>query len=137
VFDPDLDLPRQQPRSLTEQEIGQAQRLIINPMLGMLGWLLGVMTINYALRWHEPGLCWIALLMFMISICLIQFHCLDCGITGWFVTGRRHACPPVVRRAQEGVRPRFGIGARNQIRAWVWSFGFVALVYLMFLLARH
>jgi hypothetical protein len=137
LYDRDLDLPRQPAPTLSEQDIGRAQRVVVNPMLAILGGLLGLVVIRYALRYGEPGFFWISVLVFLISGCLIQFHCLDCGATGWLSTARRHACPSVISRSAD-VRPaglRLGVGA--QIRVWAWFLGVVALCYLVLSLARR
>jgi hypothetical protein len=36
----------------------------------------------------------------LVALPLLQFHCLDCGKTGWFYHGRRHLCPRIIERWQ-------------------------------------
>ena len=66
----------------------------------------------------QPGLWWISS-VFALALLLIQFHCLDCGATGWLFRYQQHACPRVVARWQNQVVRRFhGPRLRIQLIAW-------------------
>jgi hypothetical protein len=60
------------------------------------------------------------LVVFVLGLFLVQFHCLDCGATGWLVRYQRHACPKVVARWRSRVVRRFhGPRLRIQLIAWL------------------
>jgi hypothetical protein len=131
LFDPDLDLPRLPTPAVSQQDVSRAQRVVVNPMLAILGGVVGFVLIQFALRRGAQGLFWLSLLVFIISIHAIQFHCLDCGTTGWIGAARDHACPDVLRRCLDRRRAGLRLGVRAQIRLWAWFLGLVALCYLV------
>lgn len=133
TYDPDLDANPQQsagPREAFESY----QRFIANPFLAVLGCLLALLVIRSGLRahhlaWFLGGLC-----LFGLAFLLIQFHCLDCGATGWLVTWRRHACPGLMDRWRAGRPGRWRPPPLStQIAGWVYiiaSAGALAMVLL-------
>ena len=51
---------------------------------------------------------------------LVQYHCRDCGATGWLLRYRKHVCPAVVARWHQRELPRFrGPGVRAQLVGWL------------------
>ena len=80
------------------------RRLVANPMLAVLAALLALLLIGAAGRRGEfIGLVLGAAGLFL-SLFFIQFHCLDCGATGWARHQHRHACPHAVARWHSGRR---------------------------------
>jgi hypothetical protein len=62
---------------------------------------------------------------------LVQYHCRDCGATGFLVRYRRHTCPAVLARWHHRERPRFrGPGVRAQLVAWLILLLSVAILVL-------
>jgi hypothetical protein len=80
---------------------------------------------------------WAAIIMFVISCKLVQFHCLDCGRTGWFSAARAHACHSVLERTNERRSGGLILGAGAQMRVWAWLLGIAALSYWFLVLARR
>ena len=56
-----------------------------------------------------------------LSFLLIQFHCRDCGSTGWYLHAHRHACAAVVARWRQDALPRFSLTARTQLLIWSYA----------------
>jgi hypothetical protein len=128
TFDRDLDLrPR---RSAPEpiEPIEDRQRLVANPLLGVLFWLVACMMLRESVRRHElPLFAW-GLLFVLVGAVFMQFHCLDCGKTGWLLRSRSHACPAVIaRRESKWVRQFRLPGLKVQLVVW-FIFMMAALV---------
>ena len=102
LFDADLDTPRQRPPAIPADSIAACQRFIVNPFLALLGWLAAAGLIRYSLQTHNPALHLTALLWLFVPFLLIQYHCLDCRTTGWYLHSRRHICPGVFTRWSRG-----------------------------------
>ncbi len=97
IYDRDLDTPH--PLAPVEAEfVGESQRLVANPALMFLVWLLAYLVIRQAVIGHHLGLFFFGLLLPFVPIPLGQFHCLDCGETGWALRSNRHLCPTVRAR---------------------------------------
>jgi hypothetical protein len=72
-----------------------------------------------SLRRRNLALFAIAIILLFIAFVLVQFHCLDCGATGWLLRSRTHACPAVVARRQIRLVRRFrGPGLKLQLVVW-------------------
>jgi hypothetical protein len=138
LFDSELDPPRRPPPALRVESIGPYQRLIVNPFLAVLGWLMAAALIRYSTRSRNLPLYLGALLWLFVPFLLIQFHCLDCGATGWYLRARRHACGAVVARWQRGEWRRFrGPGAKAQLVIWLYVLLAAAILYLVGFRTRH
>ena len=127
LFDSDHDTPRGLPRGLRSDMIPAYQRVIVNPLLAILGWLLAIVLIRYSTRTHNLALYLTAILWLFVPFVLIQFHCLDCRVTGWLLRVRRHACPSVVARwiSKESLRGRWP-SITVQIHCWIYALVAVA-----------
>jgi hypothetical protein len=118
------------PQAAWGDSVSEHQRLIANPSLAFLMWLISFVAIRHAVIEHKLGLFFIGLLLTMVPLLLGQFHCLDCGSTGWALRGARHFCPSVAARCQ-GLRlsrirvPRL----RTQFQVWICVAVLVLLVY--------
>jgi hypothetical protein len=65
----------------------------------------------------------------LVAILVVQYHCLDCGETGWFWRASGHACTAVIARRQNGGERRFrGPGLKLQLAGWfILLFGALVL----------
>jgi hypothetical protein len=130
-FDAELDTPRRPPTPTTE-EVSACQRVIINPLLAILGWILAVVLIRYSTRTGNLLLYLAALLWLFIPFLLIQFHCLDCRTTGWFWRVRRHACDTVLARWIRRESPRDWLPSVHvQIHIWIYTVSAAAILYFV------
>jgi hypothetical protein len=128
LFDRDLDPhPR---RSLDPEHISIApyQRLIVNPFLSVLLLVIIIAIAQKAIQTETFGIFPLLVILILIDVFLVQYHCLDCGATGWLLRYRKHGCPTVVTRFQRGELRRFrGPSVRLQLAMWI-VFLLVALV---------
>src|SRR5262245_59466578 len=94
TFDRDIDL---RPRSLLglTGPIESYQRLVANPLLAVSSWVVVVALIRASVQYHRFALFVAGVALFFIAFFLLQFHCLDCGSTGWLLRYGMHACPAV------------------------------------------
>jgi hypothetical protein len=130
TFDPDLDTPRvrARPRNAFGEKVSEYHRLIANPLPAVLGLVGAWAVLHYSLRSRNLPAFVIALILIGLCPLLIQYHCLDCGLTDFAVRSRRHACEATRRRWLLGeTSARTPPRLRSQIKAWVWSL-FVALL---------
>jgi len=137
VFDPDLDVSRPRRVRRTVEPIGECQRLIANPFLAVLCWVAVFFVIRQGLRMHSLPLFLGGLGLLFVPILLVQYHCLDCGATGWLFRSRSHACPVVVARHQNpGAWRRRGPRVETQIILWVYCLMAASLLFLVRYLSR-
>ena len=122
MFDLDHDTQHSLPRGLGTNAISAYQRVIVNPLLAILGWLLAIVLIRYSTSSHNLALYLTAILWLFVPFVLVQFHCLDCRATGWLLRVRRHACPSVVARwvSKESLRGRWPT-ITVQIHCWIYA----------------
>ena len=119
TFDRELDLQPRRPRTAPLEPIGDCQRLVANPLLGVLFWIVAFMMLRASLRRHDLTLFVWALLFVLVGIAFMQYHCLDCGKTGWLLRFRIHACPAVIARRESQWMRRFrGPGLKVQLVVW-------------------
>ena len=120
TFDRDLDLQPRRARPEPIEPIEDRQRLVANPLLGVLFWIVAFMMLRESVRRHESDpVCLGAALFVLVGIVFMQFHCLDCGKTGWLLRYRRHACPAVIaRRESKWVRQFRLAGLKVQLVVW-------------------
>jgi hypothetical protein len=137
IFDPDID-SRQRPPVEPNWSLSECQRLIANPALALLVCLAAYLAIRQALIVHHVGLFVFGLILFVVPLPLGQYHCLDCGATGWAFRAGRHACPAVVARQHHPdvgwVRiPRL----RTQFKIWLVLVVLTLLLFAILGSPRH
>jgi hypothetical protein len=137
VFDRDLDpAPR---RSLDPSSVSIApfQRLIVNPFLAVLLFVIIIAILRSAAQTQSTALFQLGIGLIAVDVFLVQYHCRDCGATGWVFRYRRHACPTVVARFQRGEWRRFhGPSVKLQLAGWILLLGMVFIVGLIVVLSR-
>lgn len=129
-FDPDLDFPPPRLVSPYGESVREYQRLVVNPLLAVVGLLGTLGLLWYSL--HTKNLPSFLLSLVLTAACpfLIQYHCLDCGRTDFTVRSSRHACGETVRRMRLGHEPSFPLpSVRTQIKAWVLTLSVAVLMY--------
>jgi hypothetical protein len=129
TFDTDLDLRPLPPPREPNRPIEDYQRLVANPLLGVLSWIVTFALMRESVRRHNLTLFAWGLLFVPVGIVFIQFHCLDCGKTGWLLRSRVHACPATVARRQNGLMRRFH-GPPLTIQLAVWFIVLIAALVL-------
>jgi hypothetical protein len=137
TYDRDLDL---HPHSVTSpaDPIDPHRRLVANPLLAVAAFVAAIFLIRFALE-HRVLPIFLASLVLLFASCLfVQFHCLDCGSTGWLIRAGRHACPPLVARWREGRMGRWRFpGLRIQVIFWIHILASVAgLLLILFVFSR-
>jgi hypothetical protein len=124
--------------SVYTEPIEDYRRLVANPLLTVAGCVLGVVLIRYGLahRVLAPFLAGLAMIpgAFFFS----QFHCLDCGATGWLLGAGRHICPPLVVRWREGRAGRWRFPRlKAQMILWLYFLASVTgLLLILFALSK-
>lgn len=129
--DPDFD-PVAAPNSRLPREPARDRgTLVANPFLAILGWIAAYFLARTGLNTKNPTLSLIAVIVAATAFLLVQFHCLECGATGWAVRANRHFCSPAAQQSPPGaIRPwvpKLGI----QIRIWIVVGLFAALYYVL------
>jgi hypothetical protein len=118
-FDRDFDSNGGRPARNREQSLDVHQRIVVNPFLTVLGWVAVSGLIYKSIQIKSMPLFLAGNGLMFFACVLLQFHCLDCGATGWLLRYRSHACPSVVLRSQNLAVRRFrGPGVKAQIVAW-------------------
>lgn len=139
LYDAHLDTPHQLSSSrftaVPIEAIGEHQRLVVNPLVAILCSLSGVALIQQALRTRNVVLFCTAVGVLFLSLLLIQFHCRDCGATGWYLHSGKHACAATVERWRQNLSAS-GLGARTQLLIWTYVLVFGLLGYAVVKLAR-
>jgi hypothetical protein len=119
TFDRDLDLlPR---LSVPEpiEPVDLYQRLVANPFLAVLCWLAAFGLLRESMRRENLALLMTGITLLFLAFFFLQFHCLDCGATGWLLRSWAHRCPAVVARQRSRmVRRIHGPGLKIQLAAW-------------------
>ena len=85
TFDPDLDLQPRRPSTVPNVPVDEYQRLVANPFLAVLGWLAMFGLLREAVRRQNLALFMTGIILLFVACFLLQFHCLDCGATGWLL----------------------------------------------------
>lgn len=132
TFDREMDDVPRRPRSPRAGATLDAQgyvRALANPFLAaawVVGWLIAT---RYLILFEHFALNMLALMVLIgITPLLLQYHCLDCGHTGWLFRWRWHSCPQVeARRAARRYRWVRGPTPGFQILIWI-ALAFLALV---------
>jgi hypothetical protein len=136
LFDIEHDTPSAPVRPIPIDLISDYQRLVVNPMLTILGLLSGIVLIKHALAIRNLLLFGTAVGVLFLPFLLIQFHCLDCGATSWYYKSRRHACLAVVDRFHRKAYPRRVIRARTQLILWTYVLVAAGFLWAVFALGR-
>jgi hypothetical protein len=119
TFDRQFDSEPRRSRSLVVELSEADQRLLANPLLTLATWAAAIALIRAALRAHHFLLFLAGAGLLFLAFFLLQFHCLDCGRTGWLLRYRRHACPAVQARGRaRGFRRWRGPGLITQLVLW-------------------
>jgi hypothetical protein len=129
IYDPDLDT-QHGPPVVEAESVAESQRLVANPALIFLVWLLAYLVVRQALIGHHLGLFFAGLFLAVVPLPGGQYHCLDCGKTGWAIRASRHVCPTVMARCHgqivSSIRfPRL----LNQFIIWVCLAALALLCY--------
>ena len=128
IFDHDLDSEPRRRNRTPEDPPYEYQRLVVNPFLTILAWIVFLGLLRTVVPRQDAAGLDADIVVFGLALLLIQFHCLDCGATGWLVHYQHHACPKVVARWQNRIIRRFhGPRLRIQLIAW-FIFVLAALV---------
>ena len=138
LFDPDLDVPRRPQAQSSSEAIEDQLRLIVNPFLAVFGWVIALIIIRLALQVYSVYLFLAGLGLLLVPLFLFQYHCLDCGATGWLQCSWRHCCPAVTSRAQNGIVRRFPrLSVKNQTIAWLYLLILAFMVIVLMFASRR
>jgi hypothetical protein len=137
TYDREIDLdPRGAPDPA--EPIEWHRRLVANPLLAVAACVASIFFIRISLEHRALPLFLTSIGLLFASFFFVQFHCLDCGATGWLLTARRHACPPLVARWREGRAGRWRFpGLKIQMFLWLHLLASVTgLLLILFALSR-
>lgn len=130
LHDPELDPPvRRQVRRLPPRELlvpQEYQRLVTNPFLTLALFVVWLKLVEIAFDWRSLWLGGMALVGLVAVFGTLQYHCRDCGRTGWLFHWRTHACDAVVAR-QLANRIRRWRGPTPTSQAVIWMYVLVCL----------
>ena len=133
IFDRDFDAQPRRRIPTPEDPPYEYQRLVVNPLLTVLAWNAFLALLRTVVPRPDTAGLVVDIVVFALALLLIQFHCLDCGATGWLFRYQQHACPRVVARWQNQVVRRFhGPRLRIQLIAW---FIVTAAAFVLFAIA--
>ena len=137
VYDRDLDPQPRRSLDPAHVSIAPYQRLIVNPFLAVLLFVIILAIVQTAIQTRTAGLFPLGLGLVLVDLFLVQFHCLDCGATGWLLRYRRHACPTVIARWQRGEHRRFrGPSVKLQLAGWIVLLAAAFVLGLVTLVSR-
>jgi hypothetical protein len=137
TYDRDVDLHPQVAVNPTEP-MDPYRRLVANPLLAVASCVASIFFVRLGLEHRALPLFLTSIGLLFASSFFVQFHCLDCGATGWLLTARRHACPPLVARWGEGRMGRWRVPAlRTQMILWLHLLASVTgLLLILFAFSR-
>jgi hypothetical protein len=137
AFDPDLDELQPRRARPAGEPIAECQRLLANPLLAVLCWAGVYFVIRHGLLIRNLPLFLVGLVLLIVPIFLVQYHCLDCGATGWLFRSRRHACQAVVARLHNpGTWRRRGPRLKIQIIIWLYCLAAASILLVIGYLSR-
>lgn len=121
LHDTEIDMSGSGLRSSGPTEpIDAYRRLVANPLLAVATAVLSVLLMRASLQWDNLYLFLGSIGLLVGSLLLIQFHCLDCGETGWLLNRSRHRCPQAVARWRSGRIDRWWPPALStQLAIWM------------------
>jgi len=137
TYDREIDDTRHGVRDFPEP-IHLYRRLVANPLLGVAGCVLAVLLIRYALEHRVLALFIVGIVLMPGAFFFSQFHCLDCGATGWLLAGRRHICRRLLVRWHERRSGRWPFpGLKTQMILWLYVLASVAgLLLILYVLSN-
>jgi hypothetical protein len=136
-FDRDVDSNPGRPPRRPVESLLEHQRIVVNPFLAVLGWVAVFGIIRRSIQIKSMPLFLAGDGLLLAACLLLQFHCLDCGATGWLLRYKKHACSAVVMRAQNLVTRRFRApGVKAQLVAWCVFTGSALVVGVVAFLSR-
>ena len=109
----DSEVDRQPTRAVSgpgEPVEPECQRLVANPFLGLLLLICAYESFLESISRKNLALFIIGICLSVVAILVVQYHCLDCGKTGWFWRASRHACAAVTARG--GIGENVGFAGR-------------------------
>ncbi len=120
------------------EPIDPYRRLVANPLLGVAGCVLAIVLIRYSLEHRILALFLLGITLMPGAFFFSQFHCLDCGATGWLLAGRRHICPRLLVRWREGRMGRWPYPRlKTQMILWLYVLASVTgLLLILFALSN-
>jgi hypothetical protein len=131
TFDPEFDPPAARSRPAGAWD-DTDKRLIVNPFLVLVDWLAAYAFFRAAIMRVDFTMFQIGAALLLVSSVLCQYHCLDCGATGWLVRHRRHRCPEAVARSRIERPRRWHIpGVAVQIVVWGYLVAMAVALYLI------
>jgi hypothetical protein len=137
TYDRDLDL---HPHGVSSpaDSIDPYRRLVANPLLAVACFVAAIFLIRVSLENRILPLFLGSLGLLFAACFFVQYHCLDCGSTGWLVRAGRHACPPLVARWREGRMGRWRFpGLKTQVILWLHLLASIAgLLLILFAFSR-
>jgi hypothetical protein len=137
IFDPDIDR-LQRPPVAPDRSPSECQRLIANPALALLVCVAAYLAIRHALVVRHLGLFVTGMILFVAALPLGQYHCLDCGASGWALRAARHACPAVWSRSHHPNGGWLRIPRlRTQFKLWLATVVLALVFYAILALPRH
>jgi hypothetical protein len=112
--------------------------MLANPLLSVAACVGAVVLIRIALQHRALPLFLLGVALLFGAGLLVQFHCLDCGATGWLLSARRHACSPLLARWREGRLRRWQLpGLKVQMLVWLHLLASVTgLLLILFAFSR-
>jgi hypothetical protein len=132
TFDREVDSNPGTTAHVQLKSLGKHQRIVVNPFLAVLAWVAVLGMMRKSLEIRSMPLLMAAFGLMLFACLLLQFHCLDCGATGWLARWRNHACPAVVMRVLSGETPRFpGLSVMAQLIAWFVLVGAVLVLSMV------
>jgi hypothetical protein len=138
TYDRELDTAPRPTSELSGEAVEADQRLLANPFLAVMNLGIVFALLRAAVQYQILVLFLIGMVLLPAPIFLLQFHCLDCGATGWLLGHRRHICPSVMVRRQERRRRRFrGPGLKAQTLAWFFVLAAVFVWRMIVSIARR
>jgi hypothetical protein len=131
-FDPDLDPPPSPTSPRQDVWNGTGKRLVVNPFLVVMDWLVAFAILRAAIARVNFKLFQVGAILLLVGFLLVQYHCLDCGKTGWVLRHRRHACRGDVARWQNRrLLPRVFPSVGTQIVMWCFLLAMAAFLWLV------
>jgi hypothetical protein len=128
-FDPEFHALAPRTPDYLDRSFEAYQRLVANPFLA----LFALIPWGIAFRWaflarSLEGLG--ALLIGLgLILCLLQFHCRDCGKTGSLIRWRSHVCERAIARQRAG-RYRSFRGPNPTTQTLLWGYAIVVAALL-------
>jgi hypothetical protein len=122
--DPDIDPPHRRRHRWPADVPREFQRLLANPFLALVVFVAGFEFWIAIVRYSDAPLVWHTLFgigSVVFPVCLLHYHCLDCGHTGWFFRWKKHACDTVLARQYADLSPRLRLPSPT-VQAVLWTY---------------